>query len=106
MTPLPEPAQAPSSPGICDTFGPLLRLDDRDKAGLRWIKQRARFWLTALKRRRKYLPRGASFTPEESILIGHLTALENAAGRLLGIVDTSNQTEKNHNDTFNASTSK
>jgi len=81
-------ARAPSSPGIRDDFGVLLRLDRRDVAGLTWIKHRARFWLTALKRRRRYaVPRGTGYTPEESELIGHLTALENAASGLLELLN-------------------
>ena len=66
-----------------DEYGPIIRLDQRDRAGLTWTMHRARFWLTALKRRRKYLPRRAGYTPEEGGLIEALVALEREAGRLL-----------------------
>jgi hypothetical protein len=82
-----DTARPPSSPGIRDAFGPLLRIDRRDVAGLTWVKHRARFWLTALKRRRRYgVPRGAAYTPEESQLIEALTGLEREAGRLLDLI--------------------
>lgn len=61
----------------------LLRLDRRDRAGLRWLKNRARFWLTGLKRRRKHLPRGEPFGEEEAAVLRALIALETAAGQLL-----------------------
>lgn len=93
MTAPADIARAPSSPGLRDAFGPLLRIDRRDRAGLRWVKTRCQMWLTALKRRRRYgVPRGADYTPEESDLIGHLTALENAAGRLLDLITTKEAT--------------
>jgi len=73
--------------GIIDDFGPLLTLDRRDVAGLTWIKSRARFWLTALKRRRRYgVPRGAGYTEAEGRLIEALTGLEREAGRLLDLI--------------------
>lgn len=82
-----DTARSPAAPAaLClrDEFGPLLRLDRRDVAGLTWCKNRARFWLTALKRRRKYqVDQGAAYTPEEGALIEALTALENAVSRLL-----------------------
>ncbi len=64
------------------TPGPatLLRLDPRDRAGLEWLRNRARFWLTALKRRRKYLPQGEPFSEAEAAAIRALVALEEAAG--------------------------
>lgn len=61
----------------------LLHLDRRDRAGLTWVANRARFWLTALKRRRKRLPKGEPFSPEEAAAIRALAALEEAAGQLL-----------------------
>ena len=61
----------------------LLRMDPRDRAGLAWAKNRARFWLTALKRRRKYLPPGKPYGPEEVIVLQALIDLENAASQLL-----------------------
>lgn len=60
----------------------LLRIDPRDRAGLRWIKNRARYWITALKRRRKRLP-PCPYSPEEMALFQALLALEAAAGQLL-----------------------
>lgn len=48
----------------------LLRLDPRDRAGLTWLRNRARFWLTALKRRRKYLPPGEPYSEAERPLYG------------------------------------
>lgn len=60
----------------------LLRIDPRDQAGLRWARNRARFWITALKRRRKYLPK-CDYSPEEMALFQALLALEAAAGELL-----------------------
>lgn len=61
----------------------LIRMDRRDRAGLEWARNRARFWLTAIKRRRKHLPRGEPYSPEEAAMIQALGALEEAAGRLL-----------------------
>lgn len=63
----------------------LLRLDERDQAVLRWLRNRAQFWLTSLKRRRKRLPRGEPFSPEEAEILKALLALEAAAGQLLKI---------------------
>lgn len=64
---------------------PLLRLSEREQAGLRWLKGRARYWLTALKRRRKRLPRGAPYGVEEAEILKALLALEAATGALLGL---------------------
>jgi len=58
-------------------------MDRRDRAGLEWVRNRARFWLTALKRRRKHLHRGEPYSEEEAAMIQALGALEEAAGRLL-----------------------
>lgn len=78
----------PLSIGLNDTFGPLLHIDRRDRAGLMWVKTRSRMWLTALKRRRRYgVPRGTVFTPEEGQLIEALTGLEREAGRLLEMIE-------------------
>ena len=91
MTALPDTPRVPSSHAgavLQDAFGPLLRIDRRDRAGLLWCKRRARFWITDLKRRRRYgVPRGAGYTPEESQLIEALTALEREAAKLLDLVD-------------------
>lgn len=90
MATLPDTTRAPSSLNgtvLQDTFGPLLRIDRRDRAGLTWTKHRARFWLTALKRRRKYqVDRSAPYTEAEGQLIEALTSLETAAGRLLDLI--------------------
>ncbi len=61
----------------------LLRLDPRDRAGLEWARNRARFWITALKRRRKHLPPGEPYSPEEASVLNALIDLETAAGQLL-----------------------
>ena len=61
----------------------LIRIDPRDRAGLEWAKNRARFWLTGLKRRRKHLPRGEPYSEAEAAAIRALVALEEAAGQLL-----------------------
>lgn len=60
----------------------LLRLDPRDRAGLEWARNRARFWITALKRRRKHLP-PCPYSPEELALFQALLSIELAAGELL-----------------------
>ncbi len=93
MTAPTDTPRAPSSPGcspgptLQDAFGPLLRIDRRDRAGLTWCKHRARMWLTALKRRRCYgVPRGAGYTEAEGQLIEALTGLEREAGRLLDLI--------------------
>ena len=66
------------------TTNRLLRLDDRDRRGLEWVRNRARFWITVLKRKRKYgLPRGAEFDPAEDDRLRSLLDLEQAAERLL-----------------------
>lgn len=63
--------------------GRLLSLDARDRAGLEWLRNRARFWLTALKRRRKRLPPGEPFGEEEAAVLRVLLALESVSGQLL-----------------------
>ena len=85
MTTAPADISRPSD--IRDEFGVLLHLSHQDRAGLTWVKVRCQMWLTALKRRRKYLPRGAAYTPEESAAIEALTTLETAAGEMLKLVD-------------------
>jgi len=64
----------------------LLKIDDRDRAGLEWIEKRSRFWLTGHKRRRKYRPR-QDFSPEEMELLRALVELERAAKALLSVTD-------------------
>lgn len=66
----------------------LLKFDRRDVAGLCWIRERARFWLTALKRRRKCLPPGEPYSQEEAAAIRALITLEASAGELLGVVSS------------------
>lgn len=69
-----------------DTYGPLIRLDARDLAGLTWVKVRARQWINGLKRRRRYgMPRGAAYTEQESQVIEALAGLEREVGRLLAM---------------------
>ena len=61
-----------------------LRLTARDQAALRWLMGRCRFWITALKRRRKYaVQRGAGFDPEEAAAFKAVMELEKAAVSLL-----------------------
>ena len=55
---------------------------------LLWLRYRARFWITALKRRRKYLiRRGAPFGPEEADTLRVLLDLERSAKLLLDLPD-------------------
>ncbi len=62
----------------------LLRIDNRDRRGLAWLKRRAASWKTTLKRRRKYgVRRGAGFEPEEAEVLQALTNIEKAADTLL-----------------------
>ena len=61
----------------------LLNLTDRDRRGLAWLKRWARSHITRVKRRRKYLPRGAPFDPNEANLLRALLDLERSADRLL-----------------------
>jgi hypothetical protein len=61
----------------------LLRLDRRDRAGLEWVRQRAGWWIRAMARRRKYLPRGEPYSEAEAATLRALMALEAAAGELL-----------------------
>lgn len=61
----------------------LLRLDPRDLAGLRWVRNRARHWLTAAKRARKYRPHERIFDDQEAAILRSLVQLEKAAGHLL-----------------------
>lgn len=61
----------------------LLHLDAKDRAGLEWIMDRSRFWLTALKRRRKYLPPGEPYGEAEAAFIRALAAMENSAKEIL-----------------------
>ena len=65
------------------TVDRLLCLDAQTLAGLRWLKTWARSHITRLKRRRKYLPRGAPFDPAEADLLRALFDLEQIAGCLL-----------------------
>ena len=62
----------------------LLRLDAKDQRGLEWLRDRCRFWITALKRRRKYaVQRGAAYEPEEQEVLQALVSLETASRCLL-----------------------
>ena len=61
----------------------LLHLTPKDRAILTWVSNRARAWLTALKRRRKYLPRGAPYSPEEAQAIRALAMPEEGVRVLL-----------------------
>jgi hypothetical protein len=69
------------------TLDALLPLDRRDRAGLIWIRKRARFWLTALKRRRNCLHPCEPVSETEAAAIRALVALEEAAGGLLEPLD-------------------
>lgn len=62
---------------------PLIRIDPRDRAGLEWARNRARFWVMALKRRCRYLRPGEPYNPEEAESLKALLALEAAADTLL-----------------------
>lgn len=64
---------------------PPLHLEPRDRAGLRWLRNRARELLTALKRRRKNLPPGEPYSKAEAAAIRALVALEDSSGALLTI---------------------
>jgi len=61
----------------------LLRLDRRELSGLRWLRQWARWRLTAHKRRRKYRPPATTFEAQEAEVLQALVDLERTAGRLL-----------------------
>ena len=64
----------------------LLRIDSRDQAGLEWVKNRARFWLTAIERR-SHLPQAAPSSAEEAAMIRDLAIVEGAVSRLLAVMD-------------------
>lgn len=66
---------------IIPSLADLLEIDEHDRRGLEWLRKRAHFWLTVLKRRRRYL--GGEPCSEEAQLIMALLALEAAAGELL-----------------------
>ena len=61
----------------------LLHLDDPSSAGLTWLRRWARGRITGLKRRRKYLPSGQSYSPAELETLHALLDLEAAAAHLL-----------------------
>jgi hypothetical protein len=61
---------------------PLLRLSAQERRGLEWVRQRAGWWIRAMARRRKYLPRGG-YGEDEAATLRALIALEAAAGELL-----------------------
>ncbi len=64
-----------------------LSLDTRDRAALKWVRERSRAWQTRTKRLRKYaVPQGANFTPQEPRLWHTLLALERVPGKLLGLL--------------------
>ncbi len=68
------------------TSPPLLRLTPRDLAGLGWLRQRAGLWLVSLRLRRKRLPKGP-YTPEEAEVIRAVLEVEQAAARLLKLME-------------------
>lgn len=66
-------------PGIRD----LLHFDPRDREGLTWLQKRARFWLNAAQRQRRYLPPEEMCNDDEEGTIVALEAIEEATGALL-----------------------
>ena len=54
-----------------------------DRRALAWVRHRVRVLLSAAKRRRKYLPHQAAFSPEELADLQALLDLERAVGVLL-----------------------
>ena len=62
----------------------LLVIDDRDRRGLEWTRSRARYWLTAIRRRRKHLLQGKPCSPEEVAANRAPMALQDAASHMLG----------------------
>jgi len=61
---------------------PLIFLSPRDAAGLRWLEGRSRYWLSQLKRSRKYQPPG-KFSSKEMELLTALVQLERGCTRIL-----------------------
>lgn len=66
----------------------LLQLDPRDRAGLIWIRNRSRFLLTLLERQGKGSPQGEPCSAQEARAIKVVVVLGEAAGVLLGAIDT------------------
>lgn len=62
-------------------------LDARSRRVLRWVWTWASHQVTALKRRRKYLPRGAPLSPAEAQTLAALLALRRAAAALTATGD-------------------
>ena len=60
-----------------------LRLSDRERAGLIWLRERARHWLTAAKRARKYRPHQQVMGHDELQQLQALVDLDRAAQTLL-----------------------
>ena len=60
-----------------------LRLSDRERAGLIWLRERARHWLTAAKRARKYRPHQQVIDDDECEQLTALVQLEKAAATIL-----------------------
>lgn len=77
---------------IAPSPAPLLRLSERERAGLQWLKRWARSRITQLKVRRKYLPK-CGYSPEEEALFRALLALEEAAGHLLELTSPRQEVE-------------
>lgn len=61
----------------------LLEIDERDRRGLEWTRNRARFWMTAVKRRWQLLSPCETLSPEEAATFRALVVMEEAAGQLL-----------------------
>jgi len=67
----------------------LLRIDDRTRTGLARLQHWARSRITGLKRRRKHLPPGSPFAPEEAAALQALLDLEAAARRIISLEEGS-----------------
>ncbi len=67
---------------------PVLSLPVRDRRALAWLRDRCRVLRHRLKRRRKYLRRGAPFSEHEMMLFLTLETLADGAELLLEITGT------------------
>ena len=65
----------------------LFQLATRDRVALDWLRRWSRSHITRLKRRRKYLPRGAPFDAQEATILRALIDLDTATGKLLEVDD-------------------